>query len=162
MELHDLIRRFSATPEDQGKAVFQSIFLIGNRLQTLFDGHIPEITLKQFLLLALLRQAPQGLTLTQLGGLLGCSRQNVKKLAEALQKKGFASVQRNPADARAFCVALTEKARQYFRTVFPPYQEELKALFQIYTEEELAQLFRLVMKLYQGVEQLEAKTKEQS
>ena len=162
MEIHELIDRFSTSPENQGKAIFSTLFIAGNRLQTLFGNHVPDISLKQFMLLTMIRQSREPLTFTQLGRLLGCSRQNVKKLAEALQKKGFASVQRNPADVRAFCVALTEKARQYFRTVFPPYQEELKALFQIYTEEELAQFFRLVMKLYQGVEQLEAKTKEQA
>lgn len=61
------------------------LFILTNKLQTLFDSRIPDVTLKQFMLLSLLHQADEPQTLTQLGDLLGCSRQNVKKLAQGLQ-----------------------------------------------------------------------------
>ena len=43
MNLDDLITRFSNTTENQCKAVFSTLFIAGNRLQTIFDNHIPEI-----------------------------------------------------------------------------------------------------------------------
>lgn len=78
MKLDDLVTRFSGTTEKQQKAIFSTLFIAGNKLQTLFDNHIPEISLKQFMLLSIVRQSNEQLTFTQLGNLLGCSRQNIK------------------------------------------------------------------------------------
>ena len=50
MEITDLIQRFSDSKEKQEKAIFSTLFIAGNRLQTLFDSSIPQITLKQFML----------------------------------------------------------------------------------------------------------------
>lgn len=155
MELNDLVRKFSGTREDQQKAIFSTLFIAGNRLQTLFDHRIPEVSLKQFMLLSIVRQGEGPLTFTQLGGLLGCSRQNIKKLAAVLEKKGFVTIQQSPADGRALCVSPTEKAEAYFREEFAQYQAELKHLFSVYTEEEVTALFRLLSKLYAGIEALE-------
>ena len=52
----------------------------------IFDSRIPALSLKQFMLLSVARQAGEPMTFTQLGALLGCSRQNIKQLAEALEK----------------------------------------------------------------------------
>ncbi len=87
MNLDDLTAKFSVTTEGQRKAIFSTLFIAGNKLQTLFDNHIPEVSLKQFMLLSIVRQSEEPLTFTQLGELLGCSRQNIKKLAAVLAKK---------------------------------------------------------------------------
>lgn len=78
MNIDNLITRFSSTTENQRKAIFSTLFIAGNKLQTLFDNHIPKVSLKQFMLLSIVRQSKEPLTLTQLGNLLGCSRQNIK------------------------------------------------------------------------------------
>lgn len=62
MELDDLVLRFSDTTENRRKAVFSTLFIAGNKLQTLFDNHIPEISLKQFMLLSVVRQSGEPLT----------------------------------------------------------------------------------------------------
>lgn len=157
MELDDLITRFSSTTENQRKAVFSTLFIAGNKLQTLFDNHIPEVTLKQFMLLSIVRQSREQLTFTQLGNLLGCSRQNIKKLADVLVKKGFITIQQSPNDTRAMCICPTEKVNDYFGNVFLKYQEELKYLFEVYTDREIETLFILLSKLYTGIENLEKK-----
>lgn len=157
MKLDELIIKFSNTTENQSKAIFSTLFIAGNKLQTLFDSRIPEITLKQFMLLSILRQAKEPLTFTGVGDLLGCSRQNVKKLADVLAKKGFVTIQQSPHDARAMCICPTEKANDYFQNDFSEYQEELKYLFEVYTEKEIETLFVLLSKLYSGIENLERK-----
>lgn len=155
MKLNDLITRFSNTTENQCKAIFSTLFIAGNRLQTLFDNHIPEVSLKQFMLLSIVKQSKEPLTFTQLGNLLGCSRQNIKKLADALMKKGFVIVQQSPHDTRAMCICPTEKVDDYFQNDFSKYQEELKYLFKVYTKEEIETLFILLSRLYVGIENLE-------
>lgn len=158
MQINDLVTRFSNTTENQTKAIFSTIFIAGNKLQTLFDKNIPEISLKQFMLLSMVRQSEEQLTLTQLGNLLGCSRQNIKKLADVLMKKGFITMEQSPMDTRAMCICPTEKVNDYFENDFLRYQEELQHLFAVYSEKEIETLFILLSKLYVGIENLEKQT----
>lgn len=155
MKLADLTTKFSNTTQNQCKAIFSTLFIAGNKLQTIFDNHIPQISLKQFMLLSIVRQSKEQLTFTQLGNLLGCSRQNIKKIADVLMKKGFITIQQSPHDTRAMCICLTEKVNEYFQNDFSKYQEELNYLFEVYTEEEIKTLFILLSRLYTGIEQLE-------
>lgn len=155
--LKDLVTRFSGTTENQRKAIFSSLFIVGNKLQTIFDNHIPQISLKQFMLLSIVRQSKEPLTFTQLGNILGCSRQNIKKLAEILEKKGFVIMQKSPHDTRAMCICPTEKVNDFFENDFSKYQEELQYLFEVYTDEEIKTLFILLSKMYAGIENLEKK-----
>lgn len=155
MKLADLTTKFSNTTQNQCKAIFSTLFIAGNKLQTIFDNHIPQISLKQFMLLSIVRQSKEQLTFTQLGNLLGCSRQNIKKIADILMKKGFITIQQSPHDTRAMCICPTEKVNEYFQNDFSKYQEELNYLFEVYTEEEIKTLFILLSRLYTGIEQLE-------
>lgn len=158
MELNDLITKFSDTTENQRKAIFSTLFIAGNKLQTLFDKNIPEVSLKQFMLLSIVRQAKEPMTFTQLGSLLGCSRQNIRKLADVLVKKGFITIGQSPSDTRAMFICPTEKVNGYFQNDFAEYQNELKYLFEVYTDEEIETLFLLLSKLYEGIDNLEKKT----
>lgn len=155
--LKDLVTRFSGTTENQRKAIFSSLFIVGNKLQTIFDNHIPQISLKQFMLLSIVRQSREPLTFTQLGNILGCSRQNIKKLAEILEKKGFVIMRKSPHDTRAICICPTDKVNDFFENDFLKYQEELQYLFEVYTDEEIKTLFILLSKMYAGIENLEKK-----
>ena len=46
MQISDLIRRFKGTRERQEKAVFSTLCIAENRLQTIFDRSSSGITLK--------------------------------------------------------------------------------------------------------------------
>lgn len=109
------------------------------------------------MLLSVIRQSREPLTYTELGTLLGCSRQNIKKLADVLSKKGFISVQQNPRDSRAICIFPTERTEAYFQEEFARYGENLKYLFEVYTDDEVETLFALLSKLYKGMDNLEIK-----
>mgnify|MGYP005817466561 FL=1 len=155
MQLSDLIEKFRHTRDGQGRAIFSTIFIAGNRLQTSFDRADGQVTMKQFMLLTMLRQSGEDMTFTQLGELLGCSRQNIKKLAAALEKKGLVTISRNPRDGRACVISPTEKLAAYFRQAAQIHTEKLRDLFSVYSDGEMEQLFRLLMKLYNGLDRLE-------
>ncbi|MDE6318800.1 MAG: MarR family transcriptional regulator, partial [Lachnospiraceae bacterium] len=57
----------------------------------------------------------------------------------------------------AMCITPTEKVNDYFENDFIKYQEELKYLFEVYTDEEIETFFILLSKLYAGIENLEKK-----
>ena len=155
MNLDDFITQFSDTTEDQKKAIFSTLFIAGNRLQTLFDNHIPDISLKQFMLLSIVRQSDEPLSFTKLGDMLGCSRQNIRKLADVLAKKGFIDIKQNAIDVRAMSICPTEKLDDFFQNSFLQYQKELQYLFEVYSDKEIKMLFHLLTKLYAGIENLE-------
>ncbi|MCI8385972.1 MAG: MarR family transcriptional regulator [Acutalibacter sp.] len=162
MTYASLLARFSSSRPDQQKAIFSTLFIAGNKLQTLFDSHIPQVSLKQFMLLSLVRQAKPPLSLTRLGSLLGCSRQNVKKLAAVLEQKGFLSIRPDSDDPRAVSVRLTEQGEHFFQVEFAAYQGELDYLFQVYSEQEVETLFQLMSKLYEGIERLTEKINQEA
>ncbi len=161
MNLDELTKKYSSSTENQRKAIFSTLFIAGNKLQTLFDNHIPEVSLKQFMLLSIVRQSKEQLTFTQLGSLLGCSRQNIKKLADVLMKKGFIAIQQSPHDTRAMCICPTEKVNAFYTNDFSKYQEELKYLFEVYTDKEIEALFTLLSRLYAGIENLEKRVSDE-
>nr|WP_207750761.1 MarR family transcriptional regulator [Faecalicatena contorta] len=150
-----MIEKFRHTRDGQGRAIFSTIFIAGNRLQTSFDRADGQVTMKQFMLLTMLRQSGEDMTFTQLGELLGCSRQNIKKLAASLEKKGLVTISRNPRDGRACVISPTEKLAAYFRQAAQIHTEKLRDLFSVYSDGEMEQLFRLLMKLYNGLDRLE-------
>ena len=141
MELKDLIQNSSCSRKKQQGAIFNSLFIVGNKLQTIFDNHIAELSLKQYMLLSLMAQSKEKLTFTQLGNLLGCSRQNIKKIANVLEKKEFVNIEQNPNDSRAYCLCLTAKAEKFLSSDFMKYREELNYLFEEYSDEEMNVLF---------------------
>jgi DNA-binding MarR family transcriptional regulator len=63
----------------------------------------------------LLRRGPA--PVGQLGAALGVSRQAARKVADGLQQRGYATIQRDPDDARQVNVALTVAGQAYARAV---------------------------------------------
>lgn len=156
MDINHLIEAFSKTRDSQQRAIFSSLFILGNRLQTSFDKVDPVVTLKQFMVLTMVKNGPEeGLTLTQVGELLGSSRQTAKKLALSLTKKELVSIQQSPQDNRKTLLTITAAGRKYFAKVAALHNEALNQLFEDYTDEEIAQFFAIFMKLYKGAERLE-------
>lgn len=156
MNIQHLIETFSKNRDSQQRAIFSSLFILGNRLQTSFDKLDPAVTLKQFMLLTMVKNAPEeGLTLTQIGELLGSSRQTAKKLALALEKKQLVKIQQSTHDKRKTLLSITPEGLAYFAKVADLHRTALGRLFEGYSDEELEQFFTIFMKLYEGVEELE-------
>jgi len=155
MNMDALPKEFERNIETQKQAIFTSIFVIQNRLQTVCDDLDTEITIKQWLLLAITTSFSSPPTLTALGKLMGCSRQNAKKLAAALEDKGFLRIQQSEAKASAASVVLEAKAQEYGESAKELHRDVLELLFQDFGDEELARFFGGIKKLYTGIERIE-------
>lgn len=140
------------------QAIFASIFIMQNRMQTAGEKIQTQISMKQWLLLAMAECCPEPRTLTNLGALMGCSRQNVKKLAAALEKQGY--IRFLPGGNNSVQLELTEKVAAYDREMGECHVQTLQLLFKDFTEEEIRQLFYLYAKLYTGIERVETYAKE--
>lgn len=155
---NNLFKEFDCDTPHRIQAVFSSIFILQNRMQTAGEKIQTQISMKQWLLLAMLGCCPQPRTLTNVGTLMGCSRQNVKKLALALEKQGF--VRLIAGSSNSVQIELAEKAAEYAQEMGERHARTLQLLFEDFSEEEIEQLFRLYAKLYAGVERVEKYAKE--
>ena len=154
----ELFEQFNCDTQHRMQAICSSIFVLQNRMQTADEKLQTEISRKQWLLLAMTECCPEPRTLTNIGNLMGCSRQNVKKLALALEKKGF--VHLLLSSNNSVLVEPTEKVQRYAEEIGERHMKALSLLFSDFSEEEIGQLFSLYSKLYVGLERIESYVEE--
>ena len=151
--MNESFEQFNCDTTHRMQAIFSSIFVLQNRMQTAGEKLQTEISMKQWLLLAMTECCQKPRTLTNIGNLMGCSRQNVKKLALALEKKGFVHLQLS--NNNSVLVELTEEVQRYTEEIGERQMKALSLLFSDFSEEEIEQLFFLYSKLYTGLERVE-------
>lgn len=135
------------------QTIFAGIFILQNRLQTA-GGKIQDgISMKQWLLLAMADACPTPRTLTAVGTLMGCSRQNIKQLSAALEAKGFVRLAHGANNS--VCIEIAEAARAYMRRMEDRQAEALALLFDGLDDAEVEQLFQAFSKLYGGARRVE-------
>ena len=89
MKLEDILDEYNNDRLTREQALFTSIFVIQNRIQTAGEKIQNELSMKQWLLITIISVCPKPHTLTNIGRMMGCSRQNVKKLVMVLEEKGY-------------------------------------------------------------------------
>lgn len=141
---------FENDRESKLKALFVSLFIQQNRIQTAYDKISAEISTKQWILLGITANCPEPKTLTRIGRLMGCSRQNVKQLADSLEKRGYIDIKKG--GKRCVCLELTEKARQYHSEIYNTRSDFLESLYSVFSDEEIEQLYKLQTKMFSGIE----------
>ena len=148
-----LLNEFDCDTPHRVMALFCSIFIQQNRMQTACEKIQTDMSMKQWLLLAMLEQCPEPKTLTRVGKLMGCSRQNIKKLAAALAQKGYLTLTEGANNA--VCLEETEKVAAYSAQMDDRRSQVLRLLFADFSEEEIAQFYALHRKLYVGIRRVE-------
>ena len=149
MKMDKLFEEYDCDTEHRVQAIFSSIFILQNRMQTAGEKLQTEISLKQWLLPAITACCPEPRTLTNIGNLMGCSRQNIKKLALTLEKKGF--VRLLLEGNNSVRIELTDKVGQYAEEIGERHSQFLKLLFTDFNKDEIDLLFRLYVKLFAGI-----------
>ncbi len=148
-----LLNEFDCDTPHRVMALFCNIFIQQNRMQTACEKIQTDMSMKQWLLLAMLEQCPEPKTLTRVGKLMGCSRQNIKKLADALEKKGYLTLTEGANNA--VCLEETQKVATYSAQMDDRRSQVLRLLFADFSEEEIAQFYSLHRKLYAGIRRVE-------
>lgn len=156
--MKEIYKQFGCDDLHRKQAIFSSLFIMQNRMQTAGEKILKDITMKQWLVIAMTGCCPPPRTLTKVGKLMGCSRQNVKTLARALEEKGF--VRLVAGSQNSVCIELTEKAQEYTAEFDKRTGIALNLLFSEFSEEEIKQLYILYMKLYDGLDKVEDYAKQ--
>lgn len=89
--------------------IYGMLFSLSNRIQTMGDKEFSDITMKQHFLMVALELFEEPPTLKEMGELIGCSYQNVKRMATQLEKNGYLLIQQGKEDKRKLLLISTGK-----------------------------------------------------
>lgn len=132
----------------QEEYIIRCFSLLANEIAIQGDLILPDITYRQWFLLAIIAKMPVKETHVQaIADMAGSSRQNVKKMLEALEVKGYVRMQPSSQDKRALSVKLTTKAKRYLNEQAASIAQWTQSLFANYDDEEVRQLLFLLVKL---------------
>ena len=135
---------------------FAKIFLLNNKLQYIIDKELQkdQLTTKQFLLIAAIEKAfDRPPSLKEVAYALGTSHQNVKQIANQLQRKGFIALEKDPDDRRVTRLNVTEKNRRYWDSRAGEHEEIVLGLFSFLSEDEVVFLHSTVNKMLFGLDE---------
>lgn len=143
---------------DEKLVLFGTFFAFSNRLQAAGDTFYEEITCKQFFLLICLSLfGDEPPTINELSNVMGSSHQNVKQIADKLEKAGFLETFQDRQDKRKLRVRATQKVKNLSQK----YEEREEEFFEIFykgiTQEEIKEMLRLLMKLERNLENFREK-----
>lgn len=87
--------------------IYGMLFSLSNRIQTIGDKEFNDITMKQHFFMIALELFDEAPTLKQMGELMGCSYQNVKRMATQLEKRNYLIIQQSEEDKRKLLLVST-------------------------------------------------------
>ncbi|HPF44529.1 MAG TPA: MarR family transcriptional regulator [Syntrophomonadaceae bacterium] len=137
---------------EQKAYIFGTIFTLSNKLQAIGDKFDKNITIKQWLLLVTVSKFQEPPTISEAANYVGYSRQNAKRMAAALEERGFVTITKDKNDARALRIALTPKCQEYFAGREQRELEFLKELFLGFDAELTAGFYQGLTKLENNIE----------
>lgn len=156
MRIEDYIAEKGKTTDGKKSVVFFSLLVISNLIETVYNSGMEELTLKQLMLLILVAVS-EGETFTSYGKMMGSSRQNIKTLAGALEKKSYVFIRQAESDRRACGIFLSDKAAEHFKDTDDYYTRQIIYLFSEFNAGEIDLMFSFIPKLLKGIERMEKK-----
>ena len=135
--------------------VFTAMHILANRFQTLGDRIDPEISMKQwFVLAAVSKFLDKPPNIGDIAALLGTSRQNIKKMAVILERRGFLKLVKDESDLRNILLILTEQCHDYFKGREKQENEYIESIFRGIDDEILDALYAGMGKLIENTDKL--------
>ena len=142
------------------KFIFGCILLFANKIQTIGDRFDKDITMKQWLLLiCILEHNDSPPTLTTVAEFMGCSRQNVKKMALKLKEKGLLNLEDDPNDNRSVKLRITEKCEKFFKKRENTEDRFLEDFFKNLTKTDINNVYSAFLKLSDTIAELDKTSK---
>jgi len=133
--------------------IYAAIHLLSNRLQTLGDKLDPTISSKQWLLLVAIAQfGEKPPNLGDIANGFGVSRQNIKKMADILERRGFLRMEKDKNDLRSIQLFLTGQCKTYFQSREQRDNEYIESIFRGIDDKTLTALCNGMGKLIENLD----------
>lgn len=136
---------------DEKYAIYGMLFSLSNRIQTIGDKEFEDITLKQQFLMVALDLFEQPPTLKEMGELIGCSYQNVKRMAQHLQKAGYLEIVQDEKDRRKLLLMNTGKIAKIAEEKEEAAISFMENLYKEIEKEDLEITLRTLKKMNQNI-----------
>lgn len=144
---------------DKRYIIFANIFLLSNRLQTVMDSNINELTAKQWLNAMMLGMFDEPPTLKQLAKICDSSHQNTKQLISKLESKGFVRIENDSKDLRAIRIFTTDKWTKWNNDNNENSINFITKMFEQLTDEEITIMNKAQQIVYENLENMEGNLK---
>lgn len=142
--------------------IYGGIFALSNKLQLIGDKFDPNISTKQWFLIAVIASfKDESPTISMTAERIGNSRQNVKKMAGILEKKGFLTIIKDNVDGRIQRLELTEYCMDYFNKRQEKEEKYMDSLFTDFDEEKLTGLFKGMKQLENNIIEMGSQNEEE-
>lgn len=147
-------------PENKQYILFGGTFVLANKLQVVADKKVKGLSTKQWFLLRNLSDVPTDPqpTITMLAKETDTSRQNVRKMLEVLQRRGYVALHESEDDRRSQTVHLTQSGGNVLRQVAQEAVPFFKELFSGISEEELEKSADVIVKLIENLHLMQEET----
>lgn len=129
---------------------FGLLFLLSRRFEYITDQVLKKdnLTTKQLLVLIAIQGGFQSSpSISEVADLLSTSHQNVKQIAQQLEKKDFVGMVRDEKDRRRWILRLTKKNQEYWDSRFQEHVMAMKSLFKSLNSKEIQALHSIFVKL---------------
>lgn len=144
---------------DKRYIIFANIFLLSNRLQTVMDSSIEELTAKQWLTAMMIGMFDEPPTLKQLAKVCDSSHQNTKQLILKLEMKGFIRIENDSKDLRAMRILTTDKWQKWNHNNIQNSMDFIAKMFFNLTNEEITVINTVQQKIYKNLADMEENLK---
>jgi DNA-binding MarR family transcriptional regulator len=134
--------------------LFTKIFLLSRRLEYISNTALrkDQLTIKQFLLIAAIDSFDEPPSISQLAHKITTSHQNVREIADRLQKRGFIAIERDPKDRRVYRLRTTKENWDYWDSRLDEHERLIFGLFDPFSDEEIHVFDDLVNRFLENTE----------
>lgn len=149
-EIHNMlcnggVMKINSVNEEYG--IYGMLFSLSNRIQTIGDKEFEDITMKQHFMMIALGMFEQPPTLKEMGELIGCSYQNIKRMAEHLQKNHYLNIVQDSADKRKLLLISTGKLEKISDIQREKTIEFMSKLYKNISQEDLKTTLSTLIKM---------------
>ena len=150
--LSDSSKHLELSGLSEEEMIYGLLFAVSNKLQACADKILPDITSRQhFLLIVLSLFKDKYPSLKEVAVVVGSSYQNVKKLADSLEKKGFIELKRDEHDKRKYNLMMTDKVSTLSAVINEETEIFMRGLYEGLTKEDLKHAIAVLMRMEQNL-----------
>ena len=135
--------------------LFAYFFLIAQRIQYVTDQVFQRdgLTTKQWLVsLAIEQGFEYPPSLSEVADMLSSSHQNIRQIANQLEKKGLLEYFKDSNDRRVLRLTLTDKSKEYYESKSDEHLGYVLKIFEGFSDEEIKDFHDHIMNLYKHLD----------
>lgn len=131
--------------------MYGSLSVLDNRIAALQSEEFKDLTMKQHFLLVSIGTFDDNPTLSDVSQLIGCSYQNVRKMAEQLQAKGYLTICKDEEDKRKLRLVPAEKLMNLTQDKQEVTQQFMDRMYRDISEDDLMTALSVILKMTENI-----------